>query len=265
MRTPAEGPHRLGPALVLLTLLVSPTATHTQPFSLESYRQTFYPGLTVTSQHMASGELVASVQGFEADRLVTRATFRLRPVLGVGEWTVSPNASDPGDLRVYAYGGDPSFDGAALARRHTARSMALSALLLWEEHVAERTGLAERYGDRCPSCRPSENGCSGWFETCNGQPVTDLCHRHDVCYQCGSTCESTSRAQCDAQFRAEVRARTGSTWCGLIYWLGVRGLGWLFYQDPSQRIDMQPDLYSLGVALSACPTSYYHLCTIYVF
>jgi hypothetical protein len=263
MRLNRDAPHP-ATTLVLLTLLLSATTTHAQPLALESFRQTFYPGLTVTSQRLATGELVASVQGFEGDRLVIRATFRLRPALGVGEWTVAPSRSDPGDLRIYAYGSDPNFDGAALARQHTAPSVALAAALLWEDHVAERAGLLAQYGEGCSSCTPGGNGCSGWMERCNGASVTAACNRHDACYRCGQACDSTGRAQCDAQFRAEVRNATGSTWCALIYWLGVRGLGWLFYQQPAERFDMQPDTYALGLALSGCPTSYYHLCTVYV-
>jgi hypothetical protein len=191
---------------------------------------------------------------------------------------------------------DKSFDysqmgpvgGESVSRilsEHTTRSVALSALLLWEDHLYEQhlgeegalltPGLGPAAPELlprtewqvCTACTAYPNGCSpNWIvpQSCAGTSIVGPCDNHDACYQCGAVCSGTTRAQCDAQLRSAIQAVTGSSFCATAYWVGVRLLGWMFYQNPYLRPAFGPDVYYVGIELTACEGQYAHMCTIYV-
>ncbi|HEX4956412.1 MAG TPA: hypothetical protein VF017_23750 [Thermoanaerobaculia bacterium] len=232
---------------------------------VETHVETFYDGLAITTERLEAGQLVAHVsQGGGEDR-AERARLTIDPAAGRGEWFAWDREGRAEAWEVHDYAGaEGGKELAAILEQQTVKSATLSALLLWEDHLAARSPFVETYGQSCPGCHPTSDQCSGWSDSCNGADLRSACNRHDVCYQCGNQCDGTSRAQCDLSFRGEVQGATGSSACARIYWLGVRALGWMFYRDPMGSTP-PGDVYSLGLYLTACPPVYYYLCTIYVF
>lgn len=234
---------------------------------LEEHREVFYDGLVVTAKKLEGGRLVATVtKTWPSGRREPLGRFTLDVERARGEWLAFGTSDPLRAARSFDYARTEAGDDLSnLLRMHTAKSVALSALLLWEESRGEDETMGRVYGQDCASCAATPNGCSGWSDTCNGRSVQTACNRHDVCYQCGSRCDGSTRPQCDAQFRQEVQAATQSADCAQIYWYGVRFMGWLFMRNPETRASSQPDVYSLGIALTGCPSGYTHLCTIYLF
>ncbi len=229
---------------------------------------------------------VTRFAGF-ADRGRVVAEYRLDPVSGVATFTIVASQRFAAHEALFDYRSarlSRPFD--EIMAEHTVRSISLSALLLWEDHVeAQRVALdalpfQKQHGDHwgndevCngvdggPACTADPGGCSGWLvpQSCAGTSIVEPCNRHDRCYQCGSFCFGTSRLQCDQGLRTDIRNVTGSWACGAIYFWGVRGFGWLFYQyDALMRMALGHDIYSLGLSMSACEGQYAHFCTVYVF
>lgn len=261
---------RSGLKTLLLTGLLAAQASLAQDRVLEIHHQDFYEGLGVTASLLEDGRLIAQVSEEVAKIKTVKATLTYNRDAKAGEWVVwaGPDQA-PLLTSSFDYTNRGVYDTESILAQQTPKSAALSALLLWEDYLASVSSFFfsadSNYGTDCPACSSLPNGCSGWFGSCNGASVRTACDKHDRCYQCGARCWGHSRSQCDSSFRQDVQGRSGSWWCGLVYWLGVRGLGWLFYQDPNARTDMQPDVYQLGISFTGCPQEYSHLCTIYVF
>jgi len=245
----------------------------------------FYDGIVVTSMKMANGDFLAVLStggegspGAIGGRVAAR--YQLHTQARIGLWQVPGEGVD----RTFDYRGFQPPGGLALddfLARHSVRSVALSALMLWEEEAGSSElslvqmtpsasePLLQQRGlvPVCDECSADVNGCSpGWVipDSCAGSSIRTPCDQHDACYQCGAICSGTSRSECDSRFRQAVYQATGNWWCASIYYWGVRGLGWIFYQDPNQRADLGPDVYYIGIELSACEGEYSHLCTHYV-
>lgn len=144
---------------------------------------------------------------------------------------------------------------------HTLKSAALSALLHWEDEQAQalptRSGPSPTVGQDCDPGVP--DGCTGWFDECGGISVRAACDAHDICYRCALM----SRRACDNQLYEDVGELSGDWDCASSYYWGVRGLGWMFYQDPNLRPYMGPDVYALGITINGCE-GYEYLCTTYI-
>ncbi len=239
---------------------------------VEIFTQHFYDNLSITGQRLADGNLVAYVTlapkaaGGERSRVV--AKYLLNKTTLSGDFTILDEAGAPEALDFYDYRNQPGFDQLeAEVAAHTVRSVTIAALWLWEDYEARvhaGTGITEQGGGDCPGCVADRGGCTGVWDWCNGSYIGDACDTHDGCYQCGAFCRGCTRAQCDAQLRVDILAATGSPFCARAYWLGVRGLGWLFFQDPTLRPYMGGDVYSLGISINPCPANMQHLCTTIV-
>lgn len=261
-------------ALLLGLALPAPTAAGAAGERiLEVHHQEFYDGLAVTSNRFADGRLVAYVSEKGAGgTLKTSAELTLDMETLSGTWKVWGDGIAPLVEETFDYRNRteaPNLE--SILRAHTVKSVALSALLLWEDHVAACNGEAAcgPLGRACPGCTLRPNGCTGsWLlpgECGTGNvSIVTACRAHDDCYQCGMFCAGTTRAQCDARFRQDIEALTNDPDCAWTYYWGVRLFGWLFYRNPLGRIP-EPDVYRLGLFVTACPPGLYHLCTIYVF
>ena len=247
-------------ALVLLALPAG-----AQPRVEEVFNQEFYGGLNVTSQRLSDGTLTAFVaqKAGESNPVLAQLTYDL--VAKTGELTLFGSNPLAATRESFDYKNTGTFDTEGELARQTVKSIALAALLLWEDRQAPfLEALTPNYGVDCPRCSSIPDGCSGWSQRCNGRSVKESCERHDRCYQCGNQCWGHTRAQCDLNFYQDVTQATNSNGCGFIYWVGVRGFGWLFYRYPDLRADMQHDVYYLGITLNGCPPGMYYLCTTYV-
>lgn len=249
--------------LLAALLLAGPVAA--QPRVVEVFNYEFYGGLNVTSQRLSDGTLTAFVaqKTGESNPVLAQLTYDL--VAKTGELALFASNSLAATRESFDYRNTGSFDTEATLARQTVKSIALAALLLWEDRQAPLIQqLMPHYGEECPGCDPEPNGCSGWTDRCNGRSVKESCERHDACYQCGNQCWGHTRAQCDLNFYQDVTQATNGNGCGFIYWVGVRGFGWLFYRYPGERAQRQSDVYALGIALNGCPPGMYYLCTTYV-
>jgi hypothetical protein len=240
----------------------------------EIFTQHFYDNLSITGNRLASGRLVAYVTHTEAtptgeeNRVV--AKYVLDPSSLTGDFTTLDGGGAPESLDFFDYQNQPGFSQLeAEVAAHNVRSVTIAALWLWEDYEASKSTavLPEQVQLACPGCSFNNNGCSpAWLtpQSCGGVNLGAACLRHDACYQCGAFCTGATRAQCDAQFRQDITAMTGSWLCGRIYWLGVRAIGWLFFQSPFLRPNMGSDVYNLGVSINPCPDNMQHLCTTIV-
>ncbi len=255
--------------------------------------QDFYDGLRVTVEYDGGvyRALVSQEEG-EPNKLGLRpagtvlARYKLDTVNLSGTWEVFGSPTLAGTSKRFDYRAASLPESAqSLVAKHDVRSVAIAALLLWEETIDEaqsvrldslfvpevlqrgtnpncQTGCID-----CPACTPTPNGCSpSWItpQSCAGTSIVPACTFHDSCYQCGSVCEGRGRQWCDQQLRNDIRATTGSWWCASVYYWGVRLLGWTAYQDPTQHPNLGPDAYSLGIQISACEGQYAHMCTVFV-
>ncbi len=261
--------------LALLVLLFAGNPLFAQGSEVvEIFTQHFYDNLSITGQRLADGNLVAYVtlapKAASGARSRVVAKYVLNKATLTGDFTVLDEGGTPESLDFFDYRNQPGFDHLeAEVAAHTVRSVTLAALWLWEDYEAQRSSavVSEQGVLVCPGCSFDNNGCSpAWLipQSCGGANIAGACLTHDACYQCGATCSGATRAQCDAQFRADITAITGSPFCGRVYWLGVRALGWLFFQDPTLRPYMGGDVYSLGISINPCPANMQHLCTTIV-
>lgn len=219
----------------------------------------FYQGVVVTAVQHGNGDLSAfvrtsmekGVQGsLHLDRRAWNATW------------VGQSAAGAGAIRHYDLS---SPDRRRVVAAHTLQSVALSALLHYEDQQRSSTralpGKASIAAATDGSCTPVSDGCSNWFDECGGISTRPACEAHDACYQCALG----TRRECDRQLYNDVVSLTNGDYaCAAAYYLGVRLIGWMVYQDPNLRPYMGPDVYSLGISLNACE-GYEYLCTTYLF
>ena len=273
--------YRLG-KLILMTLMAASflgagsTLAEESAYPVEVYTHDFYDGITVTSMRLSDGDFRAILATPDpstesSDGKKVRARYYLKIADQRGELQIMDSVQAIDKTKVFEYSnGNYQEPLPNLLNRHTVASIALTTLWVWEDHgpgAAEKALIVtEKNTAPGGTCTPIPNGCSGWGvpQTCAGTSLVPICDEHDRCYQCGAICDGTTRAECDSIFQATIYNETGSWLCAEIYYLGVRALGWLFYQDPNQRPNMGPDVYSLGIGLSACGGQYSHLCTHYV-
>lgn len=286
-------------SLLLLVLLAAPlTAQETGTLAPQGFSQgmeeavalPFYDGIVATVERRQDGSFRGVLTRALDDggtRLLAR--YDLVPEARQGLLIVPGR----GVVRTLDYSGFRPPRGEeleAFLAAHTPASVALSMLVLWEDETAETAASMSRQlapmeepdggvsfpgsplffrqeqRQVCPGCIANLNGCSGWLtpQYCAGTAIGPACNDHDACYQCGAFCEGRTRLECDQQFRQAILSRTGSSWCANVYYWGVRVGGWPFYEDPNARFPMHPDVYSLGIEISACEGTYAHLCTHYV-
>jgi hypothetical protein len=219
----------------------------------------FYPGVVVTAIQHGNGDLSSFVRT-PAGKAVQGSLHldrRRRSATWVGQ-----SAAGAGALRHYDLS---SPDRRRVLAAHTLQSVALSALLHYEDQqrastraLAGKASIATATGG---SCTPVTDGCSNWFDECGGISTRPACEAHDACYQCALG----TRRECDRQLYNDVVTLTnGDHACAAAYYLGVRLIGWMVYQDPNLRPYLGPDMYSLGISLTACD-GYEYLCTTYLF
>lgn len=257
----------------LLTLALSlagaPLLAQSQEV-MEIFTQHFYDNLSITGNRMADGNLVAYVTiaekttSSEENRVV--AKYVLNKTTLSGDFTVLAENGLPESLDFYDYRNQPGFTHLeSEVAEHDVRSVTIAALWLWEDYDAKQNagaGVPEVGG--CAGCTANTGGCTGVWDSCGGVSIRGACDTHDTCYQCGAECNGCTRAQCDAQFRADIVALGAGPLCAGAYWLGVRALGWLFFQTPTLRSNLGPDVYSLGISINPCPPNMQHLCTTIV-
>lgn len=181
-----------------------------------------------------------------------KGTLWLSPQKEVARWS-----SVSGQVTVYDL--SVSTTAQQVASSHDLRSMAVSALLHWEE---------EKVIIPVPNaaCEAQPNGCSVPINHCNGISIAYACDRHDRCYQCGWESGKT-RADCDLEFFYDIYATTGDGACANTFYWGVRLAGWLFFREDSvNRLHYWGDVYALGISMNACSgTQYERMCTTYLF
>ena len=226
------------------------------PASQEAARQSFvfYDGVIVTAVQQPNGNITAFV------RTEAKGPVRGSLHLDIGNhnalWTGQP-AGGHFSARYYDLSAP---DRQKVLRDHTLRSAALSALLHYEDEQ-DKLKRSSATSVTAQSCQPVPNGCSNWPDACGGISTRAACDAHDACYQCALG----TRRECDRRLFDDVVALThGDYACASTYYVGVRLLGWLVYQDPTLRPYLGPDMYSLGLTLNACE-GYEYLCTTYVF
>lgn len=259
---------------ILLTLALclagSPLFSQSEEV-VEIFTQHFYDNLSITGSRLADGNLIAYVTLAEGTATGEESRVAAKYVLDKGtlsgDFTVYDPAGAPESIDFYSYPNQPGYDHLeAEVAAHDVRSVTIATLWLWEDYEADKSTamLPEQVQIACPGCTFNNNGCSpSWVtpQSCGGVSVRPACLTHDACYQCGAFCAGATRAQCDAQFRRDITVLTGSPFCGQIYWLGVRAIGWLFFQIPGLRPNMGSDVYSLGITINPCPANMQHLCT----
>lgn len=208
-------------------------------------------GVEIYSVQDLGGVLCAEVY----DEQIYRGTLRLLPDKMVATWSSFAGTSIQYDL-------SNSAQAQEVASTHTVRSMALSALLHFEEEKLPPAVLPNA------SCTYLPNGCSAPLQYCGQILIRRDCDQHDWCYQCGSVFGFT-RLDCDIQFYNNIVGTTGNYECASAFYWGVRLLGWLFYQDPHaahNRLHYWGDIYPLGIEMNACAgTQYERMCTTYLF
>jgi len=253
----------LAPLAILFLVLAAPLTAEV-PVTVATERQVafwsheFYDGLTVTARQDADRNIRAEIRYAGHPVL---ASLHLRVADRYAIWSTQSLNGRITTLRYYDFAEDAFLE--RLLESHTVQSAALSALLLWEDALPT-VGPDDLTMVRRQGCVAQPNGCTGWFQTCAGVNIRPACDAHDECYQCGAINDGLSREDCDNQFRQDILDLGGSTFCANVYYWGVRGLGWLFYQDPNARPPMGPDVYYLGIEINACPDGYKQLCTTYV-
>ena len=212
----------------------------------------FYGGIVVSAVQHANGNITATVRATTKGPALGSLHLDLRKHSAV--WS-GQTAAGQLDARFYDLS---SPERQRVLRSHTLRSAALSALLHYEE---QQGGFRRSARLSAQSCQPTTDGCSNWFDECGGISTRAACEAHDACYQCALG----TRRECDRRLFDDVVSLThGDYACASAYYLGVRMLGWLVYQDPTLRPYLGPDMYSLGIELNACE-GYEYLCTTYLF
>jgi hypothetical protein len=219
----------------------------------------FYPGVVVTAVQHGNGDLSAFVRTSAGNGIQGSLHLDRR---GRSATWVGQSAAGAGAFRHYDLS---SPDRRRVLAAHTLQSVALSALLHYEDQQrdsarasAMTSSIASVSGN---SCTPVSDGCSNWFDECGGISTRPACEAHDACYQCALG----TRRECDRQLYNDVVTLThGDYACAAAYYLGVRLIGWMVYQDPTLRPYLGPDMYSLGISLNACE-GYEYLCTTYLF
>ena len=245
----------MNPRLVALALVMSLAAPVTASANSEGVAResfAFYGGVVVSAVQHADGNIMATVRATQKGPALGSLHLDLRTLSAV--WSGRTAAGNL-DARFYDLS---SPERQRVLRSHTLRSAALSALLHYEDQqgaVIPASRLSAQ------SCQPVTDGCSNWFDECGGISTRAACEAHYACYQCALG----TRRECDrALFDDIVSLTHGDYACASAYYLGVRMIGWLVYQDPTLRPYLGPDMYSLGIELNACE-GYEYLCTTYVF
>lgn len=283
--------------VALATNGAGPTGAQAGDKSLEDLKasdyhfQEIYGGLAVASMRLRTDELAAYILVDGETRAVYELSIRDRS----GRWRVfdAGEERDTAPLTMtfdYQRARVRNFDGdiRELLARHSVLSVALSAVLLWEDYVDGSSpavidpipqlpfgfpegGLPEGDDyDQCIAaglCTISQNGCTVVPDNCppfSTATIRESCNEHDSCYQCGEACFGYTRLQCDRDLRINITFQANSA-CAWVYFLGVRAAGWLFYQTTTGGIGLMHDVYSLGISISACEGQYAHMCTVYVF
>ena len=138
---------------------------------------------------LEGGSLVATVaKAWPSGRRQVRGQYVLDVENARGQWVSFGERSRLQAVQDFDYARTEEGENLSdIVRRHTVRSVAVAALLLWEE--SQEPTVTRTYGQPCPGCSPTPNGCSGWSDTCNGRSVQAACNRHDVCYRCGGVCD----------------------------------------------------------------------------
>lgn len=269
--------------IVLLVLTLFAPALAAQDAAVEIHTQDFYDGITITTMKLPNGDFQALVstpaENAPSDAGdIVRARYTLRKARREGVWQVVGDGRAKPRETVYEYARG-SYPRALdeILDDHNVYSITLSALLLWEEELAARSTPNPLFDRKvfdfnktevevCDDCTAEPNGCSpGWIipDSCAGSSITIPCNDHDICYQCFGPCHGTTRLECDRGLHDDILETTGSSLCANIYYYGVRMLGWVFYNDPRERENYGPDVYSLGIEISACSGQYAHMCTTF--
>ena len=239
-----------------LSLCSPPIVAADKP--VETQRFGFYGSHEVVSTRYPNGDITAQVQNSSSKQKLGALHLSIDQKSAL--WVGPAEQGAAQELRYYDLQAPERF---AILKAHDLRSAAVSAFLHWEEFSAQRLKsphLLERQVES--TCESEPDGCTGWFDECGGLDVRPACDNHDRCYRCALA----SRAECDLRLFDDVVGLTGGDYaCASAYYWGVRGLGWLFYEDPSLRPSMGADVYAFGVSLNACPEGMQNLCTTYYF
>ena len=218
----------------------------------------FYGDIEVVSAWYLNGDIIAQVQTASDKKKL--GSLHLSIDRKFAFWAGPARKGSAQYFRFYDLEQPERF---AVLESHDLRSAALSAFLHWEEYLAQHL-RSPRVGEHQieSTCESEPDGCTGWFDECGGLDVRPACDNHDRCYRCSLA----SRAECDLLLFDDVVHLTGGDYaCASAYYWGVRGLGWMFYQDPNLRPYMGADVYAFGISLNACPAGMQHLCTTYYY
>lgn len=131
--------------LLLLTLGLAGPPALAQERVLETHHAAYYGGFSVTAERTSSGELRAFVARKENGRSFVEAELRYDLAARTGSWRSFDRAGLSEATESFDFRNRDRVDTEALLARQTVQSIALAALLLWEDHHA---GSIQRLGAR---------------------------------------------------------------------------------------------------------------------